>query len=642
MGWLFMTDANNIHRTIERSKQMALVAGVVSLISIFSACFTLFSSSNENWHWVSTFILGGVPFLISFIFAVAAMFCAILQRKGAEEVEEQSLLERRKGAQSAFDIKDEIRFSAKRSLERYVKYGGYTLSLVAAVVVSYTLIAVRGNWGRVLEGTAVVPDALLVVSAILLFLAVFTGAFCLGQSREPESRWLRPAGGWLIVAAIVNLFTVISGISAKGEFFDIVNTTTSAVAFWGIALLGLELVAGLIMEFYRPRTNVLELPIFESRLLSLFTESGGIMRNIENTLDYQFGFKISQTSLYSFFERSLLSFALIWLLALWLFTTFAQVLPGEQGLRERFGRVIRDEVVEAGIHFKLPWPFEQIRRVSVSKIHEVVIGGRGDKRPETVLWNEEHYGTTVQYLVGTKNIQSDEQSNESLVSFLNVRIPIHYRVRAEEKSVYNFLYSHDDAVDALQKVGEVAVTKYFASVDVIDIMSKGRGKAVRDLQKQIQLEADKLELGVDIVAVNLHDVHPPIGDEQHKVAEAFQDVIGAQEDKKTSELDGQVYERTIQPSTEAETAVLLDYAKSYEQRVLTVSKAESERFLKQVDGYSASPGLYKLRTYLTMFEALGPDVRKYIVSDSMQSEVFEIDLEEKSRMDLLDVDLGEL
>ena len=633
-----MSDAHNIHSTIERSKQMIVVSVIISLISAVSACFILLSYSDDGWVIVSSFVLGMIPFLISLIFGLAAMFYAILQKKSAEEIEEQNLLERRKGVKSAFDIDDEVRFSAKRSLERYVKYGGYVLSLTSALAVAYSLSAVSTIWREPVEDVVVSQDSLLVVSSILLFLAAFSGAFCLGQSKEAEFRWLRPVGGWLIVAAIINFFTVISAASTKGGSFELVNSVCSSISFWLIAILAAELVIGVIMEFYRPRTNIMELPLFESRLLSLFTESGGIMGNIENTLDYQFGFKISETSLYSFFQRSLLVFALIWLFTLWIFTIFAQVQPGEKGFRERFGEVLRNEIVEPGIHFKLPWPFEKIKRVSVSNIHEVVIGENEGDRPEVVLWNEEHDASSVKFLVGTKDEDGQDEENEALISFLSVRIPVHFQVRDSEQDAFNFLYLHEDASDALQKISEVAITKYFASVDVIDIMSKGRGKAARELKKDIQSNADELDLGVDIVAVNLHDVHPPVGD----VSMAFQDVIGAQEDKRTAELEAQIYERTILPQTEADTATLLNAASAYESRVLTISKAESERFLKQVQGYNAAPEMYKLKSYLSVIESLGPEVRKYIVSDSLQSEVFEIDLEEKSRMDLLDVDLGEL
>lgn len=636
-----MTDIQNIRNSIENSKHITLVSAIISIIAAISACFIVVSSSsNEDWQNISSFTLCAIPFAVSFIFAISSMFYAVLQTKSAEEQEEQTLLERRKSSQSAFDIKDDIRFSAKRSLERYIKYGGYIISIFTALIISFALLKIKSIWSEHETTFVASQESLTVVSAILLFVAIFAGAFCLGQSRDAGARWLRPVGAWLIVASIINLFTVIASICTSYEYFETVNAVLSNIAFWAIAVLAIELLAGIVMEFYRPRTNELERPLFESRILSLFTESGGIMRNIENTLDYQFGFKISQTSLYSFFERSLLSFILFWLFTLWLFTSIVQVKPGEHGLRERFGRVIRGEIVDAGIHMKLPWPFERIKKVSVSKIHEVIVGGKGNKRPETVLWSEKHYDTTVQFLVGTKakGSEKEEEDNESLVSFLSVRIPVQYQVKGDEDSIYNFLYAHADAVKALQNISEVVVTKYFASVDVVDIMSKGRGKAVIELKSLLQNKVDELKLGVDIVSVNLHDVHPPVGD----VAVAFQDVIGAQEEKQTSELDAQIYERTILPKTEADAQTLINSSKAYKSSVLTIAKAEGERFVKQTDVYNTAPEMYKLKSYLTILESLGPDVRKYIVSDKLKSEVYEIDLKEKSRMDLLDVDLGEL
>ena len=41
---------------------------------------------------------------------------------------------------------------------------------------------------------------------------------------------------------------------------------------------------------------------------------GGIMRNIADSLDYQFGFKVSKTWIFGFFERAILPAILLWLL----------------------------------------------------------------------------------------------------------------------------------------------------------------------------------------------------------------------------------------------------------------------------------------------------------------------------------------
>ena len=47
-----------------------------------------------------------------------------------------------------------------------------------------------------------------------------------------------------------------------------------------------ELVVNFIIEFYRPRSLGESRPVFESQLLSLFTEPGGVLRNIASALDY--------------------------------------------------------------------------------------------------------------------------------------------------------------------------------------------------------------------------------------------------------------------------------------------------------------------------------------------------------------------
>ena len=124
----------------------------------------------------------------------------------------------------------------------------------------------------------------------------------------------------------------------------------------------------------------------------LFTEPGGVMRNVAESLDYQFGFKISKTGLYTFFQRALIPALLLWAFVFWLFTGIAEVSPGEVGIRERFGAFVGENqaVLQPGVHLKLPWPFEKIVRVPTQRVETVTIGSRLKENDETaptvVLW----------------------------------------------------------------------------------------------------------------------------------------------------------------------------------------------------------------------------------------------------------------
>ena len=125
-----------------------------------------------------------------------------------------------------------------------------------------------------------------------------------------------------------------------------------------LAVVALETLAQLVLEIYRPRTKRgSPRPLFESRLVGLLGQPEGLITTASQALDYQFGFKVSETWFYRFFEKALAWLILLQLGVLLLSTCFIFVESGEQVLLERFGRPIASRgVLGPGAHLKLPWP----------------------------------------------------------------------------------------------------------------------------------------------------------------------------------------------------------------------------------------------------------------------------------------------
>ena len=60
------------------------------------------------------------------------------------------------------------------------------------------------------------------------------------------------------------------------------------------------------------------------------------------------------------------------ILFLWLISGFYQVQPSEQGLILRLGKYV--ETTDAGLHYHLPYPFERVYIVDVSKERSINLG----------------------------------------------------------------------------------------------------------------------------------------------------------------------------------------------------------------------------------------------------------------------------
>ena len=113
-----------------------------------------------------------------------------------------------------------------------------------------------------------------------------------------------------------------------------------------------------------------------------------------HALDYQFGFKVSETWFYQFLQRALAWLLLAQLGILGLSTCFVFIDAGEQALWERFGRPVGPGVIGPGAHLKFPWPIDRVHRYRTQEIQSFNVGFVHDEKDDhekTVLWTVSHY-----------------------------------------------------------------------------------------------------------------------------------------------------------------------------------------------------------------------------------------------------------
>ena len=354
-------------------------------------------------------------------------------------------------------------------------------------------------------------------------------------------------------------------------------------------------------------------------------------------LDYQFGFKVSETWFYKFLERAFVWLVLVQLAILLFSTCFVFLEPGEQALLERFGRPVAGrEVLNPGPHLKWPWPIDRVYRYQTDRIQSFTVGiveGDEFRKQRTLLWSKPHAKEEFNLLVASRDMNSNGNTNSEQavpVNLLTVSLPVQYQI----KDLKAYAYGHTDAAALLKDLTTSEVVRYLVSVDFDEIMGPGRGPATEILRQRIQARADALQLGVNILFVGLHGIHPPV-----KVAPEFEKVFGALQDREATNYYAEAYAAERLPLAQAEASRKVDEAEAYRARLTSAATGTAARFTNQVLAYNASPDVYRLRTYLdTVSRALAP-VRKYVVVPTNTHEVVILNLEDKIRQDLLDITL---
>jgi regulator of protease activity HflC (stomatin/prohibitin superfamily) len=406
-----------------------------------------------------------------------------------------------------------------------------------------------------------------------------------------------------------------------------------------LGLVALETLVSLVFEIYRPRVRGQAARVlYESRLIGLLGRPGGLVTTAAQALDYQFGFKVSETWVYKVLERALSWIVLLQLGALCLSTTFVIVESGEQALLERFGRPVAGRaVLGPGLHFKWPWPIDRAYRHPTRRLQGFVVGVVPDadlEKERVVLWTRPHYKEEFNLLVASRDAMSTigDPTVEKAVpaNLLAASIPVYYEVSNLEA----WTYGHQDAGKLLEQLANREVIRYLVNVDFDQVMSTERQAAGEALRQRVQTEADRRGLGVRIVYVGLQNIHPPIGTKEVQVAAAFEQVVGSMQQRETNILAALADEAARIPAAQAEATNLLVQSTSERTLKVVTAAAEADRFHRQDAAYRASSSVYKQRAYLdTLARTIAP-VRKYILAATNTTEVITLNLEEKLRSDL--------
>ena len=587
----------------------------------------------------ATSAVGAVFLGMGFLVAAISYFQMRLEnREHLEQLEFEEIAKDRNRS-ALFDESGDDTFLAKKARQQFERFFVPTFTTllgIAQASAAYILWKWLPDAGLPdLTKAPLVMVAFSVFSIVLFML----GKYSAGVARLDKLRLLRPGGAYLLLGSVICVVVVVS--FAAGRFdFPRLDAILARVMVFLLGLSTIETFINLILELYRPRTSKqAERALYESRLIGLLGQPVGLVSTAAQALDYQFGFKVSETWFYKFLEKALAWLILFQLGILMISTTFVIIDPNQIGLLERFGKPRSSgAVLEPGIHFKWPWPIDKVYRHPAKELLSFDVGYEvADKESigRTLLWTRTHYDTEINFLVASsEQVARSANSSEDQavpVNLLTAAVPVQFVV----KDFQAWYYNHANPAELLQSIGHREVVRYLVNVDIIDIMSKGRLKAAAALKQNIQERSDKLGLGVEIVFVGLQDIHPPVGDKTTQVAGSFEEVIGAEQEMKAKILQAEGYEAGIVPTSRGEAAKIVSEAEGARfERTLT-SEAKAKQFLDLVKAYQSAPDVFKQRKYFDAIANSLTNVRKYVIVPKEVNETFILNLEDKIAYDLL-------
>jgi regulator of protease activity HflC (stomatin/prohibitin superfamily) len=614
---------------MERNTQKNGLVNFVVAVLVFIAAVAVATLAKSLAGFAASVFLG-LGAAIAFI----SWFQMNLEEKEHLEKLELDELARSKGA-SLFEAKDSGSFpaqSARIQFEKFIVPGFAVVLLLVEAAAAWFFWRLSGS-----SQVTVIPANATAAAALfgIFFLVLFVfGRFSVTMARLDKHRLLQAGSSFLLAGGYVCAVVAagIVGTEIKHPRADFWAARGLCVL---LALLAAETFLTLLLEIYRPRMKgKIARPLYDSRVAGLLAQPESLFTTAAQTLDYQFGFKVSETWIFQALKKGLPAFLLIQAVALIISSMFVFVDAGERAVVERCGKPAG--VFEPGAHFKLPWPLDKVYRVRTEQIQSFAVGYTPDEKNESpvVLWTVAH-SKEENFLVGNHaiaTISTDTNSNAKPVGLITVSIPVQFQIT----NVTDWVYKNSNPQDLLQALANREVVRYLAGSDLNELLSQGRLEAAEMLRNKIQDAANARSLGAKILFVGLQDIHPPTASE---VAATYEKVVGAEQTRLATILISESAAISTNAAADARAYNLTNIADANRIRLQTQAFARAAAFTNQIPAYKAAPSVYRQRQYLQAFDDATKNARKYILLVTNTTDVVIFDLQDKIRADLLDLSI---
>ena len=288
---------------------------------------------------------------------------------------------------------------------------------------------------------------------------------------------------------------------------------------------------------------------------------------------------------------------------LWLFSGLYIVGPGERALVFRFGQLMSTMGREPGLHVHLPWPMETVRKVSVSEVKRVEVGFRtqpvisgGDFG--TYQWESRH--------VAGRYTKKPEESvlftgDENLI---DVNAIVQYRI----VEVASFLLRLEGPETMVRSAAEEAIRKIVSMEPLDDLLTSERSLVENEILKVLQATLSKFGSGVQVTAVKLQDVHPPVD-----VVDAFREVASAREDKNRFINEAYAYKNEVIPKARGQAVGEIHQAEGQKRERIDKASGEADKFKALLSEYHKAREVTEVRMFLETMEQSLPELEKFIV-----------------------------
>ncbi|NQX80216.1 MAG: FtsH protease activity modulator HflK, partial [Hyphomicrobiaceae bacterium] len=265
-----------------------------------------------------------------------------------------------------------------------------------------------------------------------------------------------------------------------------------------------------------------------------------------------------------------------------------KVNPNQRGIVLRFGEYVRWE--GPGLHFRLPYPIEEVLTPDVTKRREEQIGMR------TLIGG-----------VSGSTTRDVEQESLMLTGDENI-VDIDFVVVWYIKNAEDYLFNIQNPQTTVKEVAESSMREVVGQNDIQPILTQAREKTETSVMDLMQRTLDLYKSGIKIDKVRLQKVDPP-----SKVIGSFRDVQAARADKERLQNEAKAYANQVVPKAHGEAERILQGAEAYREQTVAEANGQAARFEKIYDEYKKYPDITRKRLFLETMERVLQKTDKIIL-----------------------------
>ena len=260
----------------------------------------------------------------------------------------------------------------------------------------------------------------------------------------------------------------------------------------------------------------------------------------------------------------------------------------QQAVVTTFGKVT--DVTDAGLHFKMPFGIQQVRKVDVNVYQKIELGYTSSSDDYYEVNEKESTMITGDY------------------NIVNVDFFVEYKISDPVK----YLYSSNKPEMILRNLIQSQIRNVVGSTSVDAVLTDGKERIqsqVKDLVTQILQEYD---IGLTLVDVRIQDSEPPTQD----VIEAFKAVETAKQQAETVVNDAKAYQNAQLPDAQAQADKLVQNAEYLKQKRINEATQQVAMFSAMYEEYKLNPEITRSRMYYEAISQILPDGKLFVNTGS--------------------------